>query len=178
MSTLTQAPQRGVTLVEMATVTAVAAVLVGTVVPSFQQAQQRRQLEGVAAQLETDLQLARSEAVARNESVRVAFVNDASGSCYVLHTGPAGGCRCDGAGTTTCTDAAQALRSVPLAAGHPVQLESRTASMLFDAVKGTVTPTATVRVRSPAGDLRQVVNVMGRIRTCSPGGALAGYRPC
>jgi len=174
-----QCRQRGLTLVEMATVTALAAVLVGAVAPGFQQAQLRRQLEGVAAQLETDLQLARSEAVARNESVRVGFArSDDGGSCYVLHTGAAGGCECDGSGRTACSDGAVALRSVALDAAHPVQLRSRTASILFDAVKGTVTPTATLQLQSAAGDLHQVVNLMGRIRTCSPGGAVAGYRAC
>ena len=168
----------GVTLIEAATVTAIVAVLIGIAVPSFQDARARRQLEGVAAQLETDLQLARSEAVARNESVRVGFTRDAGGSCYVLHTGPAGGCRCDGAGTTSCGAGAEPLRAVPLGAGYPVQLQSNGASILFDAIKGTVTPTATLRVLSPVGELRQVVNVMGRIRTCSPEGAVAGYRRC
>ena len=174
------APRResGLTLIETATVTAVVAVLIGTVAPSFQEARTRRQLEGVAAQLETDLQLARSEAVARFESVRVGFTRDPGGSCYVLHTGPAGGCRCDGAGTTVCGDGAEPLRTVPLGPAHPVQLQSNSASILFDAVKGTVTPTATLRVQSPVGELRQVVNVMGRIRTCSPAGAVTGYRPC
>lgn len=168
----------GVTLVECAAVTAIVAVLLGTIVPGFQDARTRRQLEGVAAQLETDLQLARSEAVSRNESVRVGFTRDALGSCYVLHTGPAGGCRCDGTGVTSCSVGAVALRSVPLDAALPVQLQSNSASILFDAVKGTVTPTATLRVQAPVGHLHQVVNVMGRVRTCSPDGAMAGYKRC
>lgn len=169
----------GVTLIEAAVATAVVAVLLGTVAPGFQELRLRRQLEGVAAQLETDMQLARSEAVARQQSVRIGFHAGADGaSCYVLHTGPAHACRCDGAGTTTCAGDAEALRSVPLAAGYPVQLRSNSGSILFDAVKGTVTPTATVRVTAPVGEIRQIVNVMGRVRSCSPDGAVAGYRPC
>ena len=170
--------QRGLTLVELATVTAVAALLVGIAAPSLQDTRLRRQVEGVAAQLETDLQLARSEAISRNESVRVGFGRDASGSCYVLHTGPAGGCRCDGQGQTVCRAGAQPLRSVPLDAASPVQLRANSASMLFDAGLGTVTPTGTLRVQSPAGHLHLVVNIMGRIRSCSPDGWLAGYRRC
>jgi type IV fimbrial biogenesis protein FimT len=66
--------------------------------------------------------------------------------------------------------------SYALSAG--VQLRSNSGSILFDAVKGTVTPTATLRVTSSVGALHQVVNLMGRVRTCSPDGALAGYARC
>jgi type IV fimbrial biogenesis protein FimT len=171
--------QAGATLTESLVVVAIAAVLLGTAAPGFQDLRQRRQLEGVAMQLETDLQLARAEAVARNESVRVAFAAEtAGGSCYVLHTGPAGACRCDGAGATTCAPGAKALRAVPLAPGYPVQLTSNSASILFDAVKGTVTPTATMRVTAEVGEIRQIVNIMGRVRSCSPAPALPGYRRC
>jgi type IV fimbrial biogenesis protein FimT len=102
----------------------------------------------------------------------------AAGSCYVLHTGPAAGCRCDGAGVTSCAPGALALRSVPIGdAAFPVQLSANSASILFDAVKGTVTPTASIQLRSPAGQLRQVINVMGRVRTCTPD-RVPGYRAC
>jgi type IV fimbrial biogenesis protein FimT len=169
---------RGVSLIETAVVLAIVAVLVGAAAPGFQELRQRRQLEGVAAQLETDLQLARTEAVARNESVRVGFVQDTSGgSCYVLHTGPAGGCGCDAQGVSTCGAGAVVLRTVPLAAGFPVRLVSNSASILFDATKGTVTPTASIQLLSPVGQLRQIVNVMGRVRSCSPDG-VAGVRAC
>jgi type IV fimbrial biogenesis protein FimT len=171
-------PQRGLTLIEAATVTAIAAVLVGIAAPGLQDTRLRRQVEGVAAQLETDLQLARAEAIARNETVRVGFARGAGGSCYVLHTGPADACRCDGQGRTTCEPGAEALRTVPLDATSPVQLRANSASMAFDASLGTVTPTGTLRVQSPAGSLHQVVNIMGRIRSCSPDGWLAGYRRC
>lgn len=170
--------QRGLTLIEAATVTGIVAVLVGITLPSFSELTQRRQVEGTAAQLETDLQLARSEAVARNESVRLAFARGAHGSCYVMHSGPAGSCTCDGGGTVVCTPDAQVLRSVHQAAGFPVQIQSNSASLLFDAVKGTVTPTATMRVQAPVGNIHQVVNVMGRVRSCSPDGRVAGYRRC
>lgn len=171
--------QAGVTLTESLVVIAISAILVGTAAPGFQELRQRRHLEGVAAQLETDLQLARAEAVARNEGVRVGFSTDAAGSsCYVLHTGPAGACRCDASGAVACEPGAEALRRVPLAAGHAVQLQSNSRSILFDHVKGTVTPTATIRLSASAGEIRQIVNVMGRVRSCTPDGALPGIRPC
>jgi type IV fimbrial biogenesis protein FimT len=46
-------------------------------------------------------------------------------------------------------------------------------------VHGTSTPTGTVRVIGANGrELRHVVNVMGRVRTCSPQGNVAAYRAC
>jgi type IV fimbrial biogenesis protein FimT len=168
----------GLSLIECAVVTAITAVIVGTALPGFHEAYQRRQLEGTTAQLETDLQLARSEAVARNEGVRVAFARGEHGSCYLLHTGAAGACRCEGGGAATCEAGAALLRSVHLSADAPVQLRSNSASMLFDPVKGTVTPTATLRAQSGIGSLHLVVNVMGRIRACTPDAVLPGYRRC
>src|SRR5690349_16995503 len=91
---------RGFTMVEALIVLGVAAVTVGSVAPGFQRAFEARRLEGAAAQLETELQFARSEAVQRNESVRVSFDN--ARSCYVIHTGPAGACEC-GTGAPVCS---------------------------------------------------------------------------
>jgi type IV fimbrial biogenesis protein FimT len=171
--------QVGVTLVEATVVSAVVAVLVGTSAPGFKDLRTRQQLQGIATQLETDLHLARAEAVARNEGVRISFsTGGTGGSCYVLHTGAAGACSCDVGGHTTCESGAEAMRSVALEVGYPVQLVSNSRSVLFDAVKGTATPTATIRVSSDLGQVRQIVNVMGRVRSCSPDGAVSGYRRC
>ena len=170
--------QRGVSLIECAIVTAIVALAAGLALPSFHELRLQRQLEGVAAQLETDMQLTRAEAVARNEGLRLAFVDDSSGSCYVVHTGLKGACQCAGTGATVCTAGAEALRSVHLPPDAAVHLRSNSASMLFDPEKGTVTPTGTVKARSAAGHLHLVVNVMGRIRACTPDAAVPGYRRC
>lgn len=168
----------GLTAVEMAVTLGVVAVLLGTAIPGLQELRQRRQAEAIAAQLETDLQLARAEAVARNDGVRMAFHQDTTGSCYVMHTGPAAGCRCDSGGATLCMAGSDPLRSFALGPGTRVHLRANSGSLVFDPVKGTVTPTTTIRIDSPAGQIRVVVNVMGRVRTCAPEGGLAGYPRC
>ncbi len=169
--------QRGLTLVESMIALAITAVTVGTIAPSLGKLQDRRRLEAATAQLETELQYARSLAVARNESVRFSFQADASNSCYVIHTGSANACRCI-SGVTSCTGKAQALRTVRFDAGSRLRGTSNSSSFLFDAVKGTVTPTATLEMRNPRGDaLRLVVNIMGRVRSCTPTG-LPGYKAC
>lgn len=169
---------RGLTLIECVTAVAVLAVVLGAALPGFGQLRARQHLDGAAAQLETDLLLARSEAVARNESVRVAFGADAGSSCYVIHTGPAGGCRCDARAEAVCGPGTDLVRDVQFDARHPVQLRSHAASLLFDAVRGTVTPTATVRLDAAAGTVHAIVNIMGRVRHCTPTPALPGYPLC
>jgi type IV fimbrial biogenesis protein FimT len=171
-----QRRQRGVTLVEACLVAAVAAVLVGIVAPGFEQIRERRHLEGIAAQLETDLQFTRGLAVARNQTLRLAFVG---ASCYVVHSGPATDCHCAADGSASCTGDPQVLHVVQLDPDSGVVLKSNSASVGFDSVKGTVTPTATIQVVARSGpSIRKIVNLMGRVRSCSPAPALAGYTSC
>lgn len=171
--------QRGVTLIESLIVTAITAVTLGAGLPGFEQARERRHLEGVAAQLETDIHFTRSLAVAHNRGLRIGFASGAEGSCYVVHTGAAQECRCTGRGETVCEGDAHALRTVHFDAQAPVQVRANVASMLFDPLKGTSTPTGTLRVTAATGHaLHQVVNIMGRVRTCSPAPALIGYPAC
>jgi type IV fimbrial biogenesis protein FimT len=179
-----QSPRRaqaGVTLVETSIVASVLAVMASLAVPSFQDAVQRRHLEGAANQLETDIHYTRMMAVARNVPMRISFEAGSTGSCYVIHTGAAGQCSCAGAGagTAVCQGAAQAERSVFLPADGPVSLRLNSRSVVFDAMKGTSTPTATMQLTARNGmTVRQVMNIMGRVRSCSPAPALSGYRPC
>ncbi|ODV02151.1 MAG: hypothetical protein ABT20_15135 [Rubrivivax sp. SCN 70-15] len=165
--------QLGATLIESSIVLAIAAVALGLAAPSFQQTHELRRLEGAAAQLETDLQYTRSLAVARNETLRVAFVGTA---CYVVHSGGPADCTCADDGSAQCTGSPAVHRVVRLGR---IGISSNSRSIAFDAVKGTVTPTATVRLAAADGrEIRQIVNLMGRIRSCSPAPALPGYRAC
>lgn len=163
---------RGLTLIESAVTLALAAVVVGLAVPGFATMHDRERLRGVAAQLETDIQLARSLAAARSDSVRLEFSGP---RCWLLHDGPAG-CSCQG--STPVCDGRRVLRYENLGDTHPVQLQSNSASLVFDPTRGTVTPTGTVRLSLPSGPrLHLVVNLMGRVRRCSPDG-LPGEAPC
>lgn len=170
---------RGVTLVEAAVVLAVAAILVGLAIPSFEQARQRRHLEGAAQLFETDVQHARSLAVARQQSVRLSFDATVGAGCYVVHTGAANACTCTADGAAACSAGAEALRAVRLDGTSAPTLRANVRSVAFDAVRGTVTPTVTVRLVAPGGEaIHQIVNVMGRVRSCSPAPALPGYPTC
>jgi type IV fimbrial biogenesis protein FimT len=71
------------------------------------------------------------------------------------------------------------LRSVRFDQGNTLQLSVNVGSILFDPIKGTSTPTGTLRlVASDDRAVHLVVNLMGRVRTCSPDKTVPGYRAC
>ena len=176
------APQRGVTLIETAITMAVIGVVMATVSPGFSGFIDNRRIDAVATSLHTDIQFVRQEAVLRNLPVRLSFHTEAWGSCYVVHTGASADCTCAASGSATCTGSARQIKTVTLAATDPVAVQANVASILFDPLHGTSTPTGTLRITSRSGRaVHHVVNVMGRVRSCSPLGiaaAVPGYRTC
>ena len=178
MHTRTRTRQHGVTLIESAIALAVVAVAATTAAPGLQDLVVRKRLEGVAAQLATELQAVRSEAVARNAALRVSFHADPGGSCVVVHTGAKALCTCSAAAPANCTGDELLLRATYLPVEQKVGVGASAGSILFDPLHGTSTPAATARVTAAPGAIHHVVNVMGRVRTCSPEGRIAGYRVC
>ncbi len=153
-------------------------VALGAAAPGFESARERRHVEGAAALFETDFAYARSSAVAANHSLRLRFGAGADGSCYVVFAGSPTQCEC-GARGPVCSGGATPLRHVHQPADSGVTIEANVGTMTLDALRGTVTPTATVRFTARDGRaLHQVVNLMGRVRTCSPDAALPGYARC
>ncbi len=171
--------QRGISLIESMLVLFVLSVVIGTALPSLQSLRQRAALSGTAAQLETDLQFARSQARAISRTVRLTLGDADGATCYMVHTGPAADCRCGGSRPAACTGDSELLRSVTLDVKGDVQVRSASKSVAFDPLKGTVTPTATLRVEGRDGRaIHQVVNLLGRVRSCSPLGRSAGELAC
>lgn len=169
--------QRGFTLVEGLICVTVLLLAFSAALPSFGTAREHRRVEGAAAQLETDLQLTRSLAVAQNRTVRFEVARDEHGTCYVVHNGAAGDCTCSPQGAV-CRAGLEAHRHQHYAGDTGVSIQANVGSMVFDPLKGTVTPTATLRVEGPRVSVRQIINIMGRIRSCSPDGGMPGYKAC
>lgn len=173
--------QRGVTAVESLIVLSTVVVALGAALPSLQASKAQRHLDGSAAQLETDIQHARSLAVAQHRNLRMSFFRDDHGSCYVVHSGPAGSCQCTPTGEAVCSAGTQSARSHRFTADNAVQLQANVSGITFDASKGTVTPTTTLRLAaSETRSVNVVVNVMGRVRNCAPASAtdVRGYTRC
>ena len=171
--------QLGVTLIEACVVLAITAVVAASVVPGMQTLIGIRRLDGAATELATDIQFARAEAVARNESLRLSVHGIGEGTCYLIHTGTAADCSCISPGPANCTADAQVIKTVVLSAADGIRLESNADSIVFDPLHGTSTPTATLRLSDSKGRaVHHVVNVMGRARSCSPSPTMTGYRAC
>lgn len=172
----------GFTLLEALVVVAVLGLLAGLALPQLGLVRARAGVAAVAHEFEALLQQGRAHAWATGESVHLAFAPAASGACVLLHTGERGACRClPGESRAACDARAQLLMEASWPAGSGVAVSANVASMQLDALRGTVSPAGTVRVASPLGPaLHQVVNVMGRVRTCVPASAPGwpGVAPC
>ena len=169
--------QHGLTLVETAVAVSVIAAAAAAAAPGVNQLIETRRLAGFAHQLASDLQLARHEAIVRNQAVR--FSLHAATGCYVVHTGSAAQCSCAGDGAALCSGGAAQIRTVRWSLADHLALQTNTASILFDPQHGTASPAATLRVNGTDGRaIHHVVNLMGRVRSCAGLGSVPGYRAC
>jgi type IV fimbrial biogenesis protein FimT len=171
--------QRGLTLVEIAVVLALAAILASIAAPEMRRLVEARRLDAAAGRLSTDLQFARQEAVARGQTVRVSWHEGVEAGCWLIHTGERAQCRCEADGRAACDGDAGLIKSVVLPSADRIAIGANVGSMLFDPLLGTVTPTGTWRLSTADGRaIHHVVNVIGRVRSCSPQGAVAGHPAC
>lgn len=165
MNAPTASSSSGFTLTELLIVIAIAAILLTIAVPSFQPLFAKLKLEGVASELSADLQYARSQAVADNRNVTFSTT---SSSAYSI------------VGSQTPT--AVSYKVVTLPSGVSV---NSGATVVFHSERGCTNTTCsaadtafTVTHSQVGGTLQLIVNNMGRVRLCSPSGALKGYPAC
>lgn len=176
----------GFTLIELIVAVAIAAILATLAVPSFTSFFAKKRVEGLISELATDLQYARSEAIARNTLVQVTLGTN----CYVIHALPTAATAAST--STSCTQASASpaisgvteLKTVQLATGRPESLSPTNGSIVFDPVRGTATISSagTITATSSIGswDLRANITAVGRVNICSPAGTgnVSGYSAC
>ena len=196
-----QAPTRrsiGLTLVELMVALAVAAVLLTLAAPSFRDLILMQRLKSIHAQLVTDLQYARSEAVSSGAVVNVLVQDRDSGApftCYIifhhfshdyLTFGASSACECTRPAGNRCVSSdARELRTVqvPLDLGVTLGLGQTPDAVAFDPKTGgmmlranelgagsgqSFTVTAAI---DAARSLSAEVATSGRPRICRPTGS-------
>ncbi len=170
--------QTGFSLIEALVVVAVTAIIATSAVPSLVAFIDGRRLDAAATSLAADVQFVRTEAVARNQPIRISFHDSTGGTCWVVHTGTASQCSCGDGPPALCVGGAAEIKTVVLSAADRVIVRANVASIAFDPLHGTSTPTGTLRLVDTHGRaVHHIVNVMGRVRSCTPSG-VSGWRAC
>jgi type IV fimbrial biogenesis protein FimT len=180
VSRLIRAREKGLSLIEICMASSVVSILTCMTLPSFQSMLALRQLEGVANELWHDLQYVRASAISLNQNIQFQLQTHPSGiNCYVIHTGNSGDCICQ---TTplraVCNPGSRALKTVILPISR-IQLSATRHRLSWSSNRGTVSPSATFRISSADGrSIVHVINIHGRVRTCSPDGRVKGIPRC
>jgi type IV fimbrial biogenesis protein FimT len=169
----------GFTLVETLVALALLAVLALAAAAFAPEAVERRRLAAVADQALSALHAARVEAQVQGRAVRVSVLGAGAGTCLVMHTGPREACGCPPAGPPQCDAPARLVAAVAATGGAAIALRVNAAGAVYDPVLGTVTPTLTLQLTGSRGtELRHVVNLTGRVRSCVAAGAMPGWPRC
>lgn len=193
----------GLTIIELMVVVGVVGVLAALAAPSLRDFMARQRVAAINAELVTDLQFARSEAIARGRQVRVQFREDNTMTCYTIHTyGVAiGNCNCLKPLGTACPagianlseiKTTQVLKSTSVTVRPPDAFPHN--YVIFTEPKGLanwrdhagddsdyVTNWEDFKVAvesSISGKLRTATNLVGRPQVCSPDGSISGTARC
>ncbi len=186
---------RGFTLVELMVVVALAALIAFLAAPSFRDMILMQRLRGASAQFVTDMQFARSEAVARGKLMRVALGQNAGAAnpltCYTIffvRTASDGYCDCTQGAGNACAGGPpgavrREIRTVVLPNSERVNLSwppEQNPTFAFDHVTGGLlsipldtgpAPLAQVVVEThidTSRRLRTTIGQSGRPTVCSP----------
>jgi type IV fimbrial biogenesis protein FimT len=184
--------RRGFTLIELMVVVALVAVILALAGPSMKDMLELRRLKGVQAQVVTDMQFARSEAISKRSLVRVVFREDPDlpVTCYSIFLAETGALRCDctKAPAPACTDpktteirTVQVQRSTGVTVIPPAINDSL--AFAFEPTNGALLTIPTDNKNKPlpafaidssistSKTYRTVLNQAGRPTVCAPAGS-------
>ena len=158
--------RRGITLIELMVTLAVISIVLLIAAPSFTEFLAKRRVEGVAHELSTDLQYARSLAV--NNRIEVTL-NRISDTQYEIT-----GTVVEGGASVARTFKAMQLSGVTLDGSTSISYEPHRGT------RSTVgaDPAITVAANGTGATLTVSVNPMGQARICSTDSAMSGYPAC
>lgn len=194
----------GFTLIELMVVIAIVAVVLLLAAPSFRKTIEMQRLRGVQDELLTSIQLARTEAVARNVPVhiRIRPAGDSSGACYTIFADSnksieswSVACDCRAAAGLRCTAASTSeIKTVILNSAHGIDFTLATAlddRFAFDPTfAGLIVAQSEDRAKNLAAGfsvnagidsqrmIRTTVTVPGRAQMCAPSGSTVPISSC
>ena len=156
--------QLGVTLVGMCVTLAISATLLGKALPAMTGAQQHQQLRAEADQLRSDIQETRQLTVMQGRDLRLHVES----ACYIVHDGASGACQCDAdRREAVCEGQTQVLKIRWTQASLS---SNRNGDLSFSAQHGSLPQMGSLTLRGRSGEeLRQVIAITGRVRTCAVG---------
>ena len=188
----------GFTLIELLIVVALVAVILGLAGPSFMSFIQMQRLRSVNAQVVTDIQFARSEAVSHNVPVHLRFRSSAAMSCYTLYTksvnAPSVKCDCLAPEGSRCNPPQTVeVRTVQLPVSRSVRVSAegnvaddfsfdpRTGGMVYGAIDFIAAIPDEYLIDAyidGSRKLRNKVGLAGRLTVCTPAGSTMTEAAC
>lgn len=172
--------QSGMSLAELMLVLCISAILLTIAMPAFTEMLDEYRLRSATSALYLQLHQARSEAIKRNQRIRLTFTTDDDGATWCFGMSTDTGCDCSEADSCQLGGIE---RKVSSEAFPGIRIDPHISSpgdhFTFESVRWIMAGTyGHVRFASPAGkQTRVIVSRMGRTRTCSPEGDanVAGY---
>ena len=157
---------RGITLIELMVTLTVITIVLLIAAPSFTEFLAKRRVEGVAHELSTDLQYARSLAV--NKQIEVTLSRISSTQYEITGT------VVEGSAAVARTFKAMQLSGATLDGSTSVSYEPHRGTRSTTGAD----PAITVAANGTGATLTVSVNPMGQARICSTGAAMGGYPAC
>lgn len=170
----------GLSLLEACATLAIASILACGAGPQMTEMLDKARLQGRSQELVADLLQLKSQAITANQELRISVNADEQGTCYVLHTGRPKDCQCNSQGAHWCsTTEHQTFKAVAFPKSSGLALQSTSPSILFDPRLGGAAPGGTIRMTDrKAREIRHIVSLRGRIRTCAANATVSGQPGC
>lgn len=172
--------QLGVTLIELMITLFIMALLLTFALPAFTELLAESRLKAATSTLYLKLYQARSEAIKRNQRMRVTFMVSDGGAtwCYGMKTDAS--CDCTVAGSCQIDGAEKIVSSLEFpGVGIDLHISSPGDHFTFENIRWITAGTfGHVRFNmAEGGQTRIIVSRMGRVRLCSPAGSgnVTGY---